>query len=107
MRRQHACHARPPERDEEEEEDIEDSEDAAAAACPWCGRTPADLEHCVWACVERPPPVQPPEDHLQRRLGWPRYAKPSPYDRKVLRHMAGVRQELIHLRRGRQDPQAA
>lgn len=61
--------------------------------CPWCHTTNATFEHVTWQCSEFPGPRPPrPAGLVQRRLGWG-----SP---EWLRHLAKVRQAVLHSRHG-------
>ena len=63
-------------------------------ACTHCGVAPADWAHCTWGCSAHPPPVERPRSVLQARMGWP-VSGDNTYDRKVLAHLAKVRERTL------------
>ena len=79
--------------------------EAGDLTCQWCHNGPPTWEHVTWTCAAngRPPGLCPPDDPLQRRLGWP-CGRDARYDSEVLSWMASIRSRLLEARWAPEGP---
>ena len=79
--------------------------EAGDLTCQWCHNGPPTWEHVTWTCAAngRPPGLFPPDDPLQRRLGWP-CGRDARYDSEVLSWMASIRSRLLEARWAPEGP---